>query len=131
LLARLATSLSLLSNRRKPSTYVVFHVTAVFLGLDPATCPKTYPCTKAGLCHGCGTSHASIPRSAEEKPGYWRFAEGDAGAPRDVVFHATSAFDARELARKFMCRDVPNSWTMVDVGDDIPEDCVAFNKVAR
>lgn len=27
---------------------------AVFLGLDPRTCPHTYPTTRDGRCHGCG-----------------------------------------------------------------------------
>lgn len=27
----------------------------VFLGIDRSTCPHTYPITRDGRCHGCGT----------------------------------------------------------------------------
>lgn len=98
---------------------------AVFLGLDPATCPRTYPCTKAGFCQGCGESHASIPRVADQ-PGYWRFSTSSEGAPQDVVFYAASAWQARQDARQHLGRDVPNGWTLVDVGDVAPEGCTVF-----
>lgn len=98
---------------------------AVFLNLDPATCPRTYPSTKAGLCHGCGTSHASIPRAADQ-PGYWRFSTSSEDAPRDVVFFTASAYRAPELARRYIGRDVPNAWTLDDVGDERPIECVVY-----
>jgi len=41
-------------------------VPAVFLGLDPRTCPHTYPTTRDGRCHGCGGELETLPGAIGE-----------------------------------------------------------------